>query len=77
MGVGGRRLDNMLYRRVRPDDKAVEAYIRKCHLGFHENKSDPEYLGIKASHYDGELSGIGQTLEGAREVGMLTILSQL
>ena len=41
----------------------------------HEDKTGSEYLGIKAIHYDGELSGIAQALEEAREVNMLTILT--
>ena len=49
--------------------------MRKCHLGFYEDKVGSEYLGIKATHYDGELSGIAQDLEEAREVDMLTILT--
>ena len=57
------------------DDKAAGAYTRKCHLGFHEDKSDSKDLGTRATHYDGKLSGIAQGLEGLREVGMLVILT--
>ena len=39
------------------DDKASGAYTRRCHLGIHEDRAGSEYLGIKATHYDGELSG--------------------
>ena len=45
------------------------------HLGLHEDKAGSEYLGIKATHYDGELNGITQALEEAREVNMLAILT--
>ena len=34
-----------------------------------------EYLGTRATHYDGEPSGIAQALEEAREVSMLAILT--
>ena len=57
------------------DDKASGAYIQKSYLGFHEKKTGSEYLGIKANHYDGELSGIAQALEETREVQMLAILT--
>ena len=57
------------------NDKASGAYTRKCHVGFHEDKTGSEYLGIKATHYDGELSGIAQALKEVREVNMLTILT--
>ena len=36
-----------------------------------EDKTESEYLGTRATHYNGELSGIAQALEGAREVNML------
>ena len=57
------------------DDKASGAYMRNCHLGLHDAGSGSEFLGIKATHHDGELSGIAQALKGAREVGMLAILT--
>ena len=34
-----------------------------------------EYLGTRATHYDGELSGIAQALEDSREIQMLAILT--
>ena len=37
------------------DDKAARSYTRSCHGGFVE-KTGSEYLGIKATHHDGELS---------------------
>ena len=43
--------------------KAEGAYTQKCHLGFHEDKPDSEYLVTRATHYDGELSCIAQGLE--------------
>ena len=55
------------------DDKASGAYTLKS--GLHEEKVGSEYLGTRATHYDGELSGIAQALEGAREASMLTILT--
>ena len=27
------------------EDKAGRAYTRECHLGFHEDKAESEYLG--------------------------------
>ena len=39
------------------EDKAAGAYTRKCHLGFHEDKAESEYLGTRVTHYDGELNG--------------------
>ena len=39
------------------------------------DKAGSEYLNIKATHYDGELNGIAQALEEAREVNMLAILT--
>ena len=56
------------------DDKATGVYTWRCYLDFYEDKSGSEYLGSRTTHYDGELSGIAQALEGAREVGMLAIL---
>ena len=56
------------------DGKAARAYTRKCHLGFHEDKSDSECLGTSATD-DGELSSIAQALEGAREAEMLALLT--
>ena len=59
------------------EDKAAGAYIRKCHLGFHEDKAESEYLGTSLrapTHYGGELSGIAQALEGTREVNTPAIL---
>ena len=38
-------------------------------------KAGSEFPGTKATHYDGELSGIAQALEEARKVNMLTILT--
>lgn len=42
----------------------------------YEEKAELEFLGTRATHYrdDGELNGIAQALEGAREVNMLAIL---
>ena len=40
------------------NDKAAGAYIRKCFLGFHEEKTGSKYLGTRATHNDGELIGI-------------------
>lgn len=57
------------------DDKASGAYVRKNHLGLHEGKARSEYLGIKAIHHDGELSGKAQALEESREVNTLAILT--
>ena len=39
------------------DDKAAGAYTQSCHLGLHDAESGSEFLGIKATHYDGELNG--------------------
>ena len=50
------------------------ASTRKCHLGLNEDKAESENLGTRATQYDGELSGIAQGLEGAREVSMLVVL---
>ena len=57
------------------EDKAAGAYTRKSYLGFHEEKTGSKYLGTRATHYDGELSGIAQALEDSREVQMLAILT--
>ena len=48
------------------DYKAARAYTRKCFLGL---------LGTRATHYDGELIGIAQALEEAREIQILAILT--
>src|SRR5258706_8643312 len=57
------------------DDKAAGAYTRKSYLGLHGEKTGSEYLGTRATLYDGELSGIAQALEPSREVQMLAILT--
>ena len=45
----------------RLDDKAAGSYTRNCHGGFHDAKAGSEYLGIKATHHDGELSRISDS----------------
>ena len=57
------------------ENKASGAFTRKSHTGFHEGKTGSTYLGTRATHYDGELSGIAQALEESREVSMLAILT--
>ena len=50
-------------------------FIRNTHTGLHENTTGSRYLGTRATHYDGELSGIAQALGESREVNMLVILT--
>ena len=50
------------------EDKAAGAYTRKSYLGFHKEKTGSEYLGTRATHYDGGLSGIAQALEDSKEI---------
>ena len=57
------------------DDKASGAFTRNSHTRFHENTTGSRYLGTRATHYDGELSGIAQALEVSREVSMLAVLT--
>ena len=57
------------------DEKASGAFTRNSHTGLHENKSGTRYLGTRATHHDGELSGIAQALEESREVNLLAILT--
>ena len=58
-------------RWVRPavEDKSAGAYTKKCQLGVHVGS---EYLRTRATHYDGELSGITQALEVAILTGSKT-----
>ena len=57
------------------EDKASGAFTRNSYTGFHEEKTGSRYLGTRATHYDGELSGIAQALEESREVNLLAILT--
>ena len=67
-------MDSVLNRYIRRvEDRAAGVYTQRCHLGFHNSILDLGYLGIKATHYDGELSGIAQALVGARQVSMLAM----
>ena len=44
--------------------EAAGGFICDTYLGFHEAKSESEYLGTRATHFDGELSGIARALRG-------------
>ena len=56
---------NFLYWWVRPGKQEIVPW----------GSTRPEYLGTRATHYGGELSGIAQVLEGTQEVSMLAILT--
>ena len=57
------------------ENKAAGAYTRSSHTGLHKERSGSEYLGTRATHHDGELTGIAQALEESRDVNLLAILT--
>ena len=57
------------------EDKAAESYTRKSHVGLQKESTGSSYLGTRATHFDGELVGIAQALEEAREIHLLAILT--